>query len=223
MRVAIIPARGGSKEIPRKNIKLFAGKPLISWTIELAKSCELVDKVIVSTDDNEIAKISLSYGAEIPFTRPAELATDNSPIIDTVLDYLTKNSKVSEIILLQPTSPLRKYSDLQNIIEKKIKTKCESIVSITEAYSHPNLCYKLLLNEKISNFMPNQILKRRQDLEKVYCLNGSFYLANKSFLFEKNSFIDENTIGYLMPKERSIDIDNKFDWEVAEMLFKKDL
>ena len=122
MRIAIIPARGGSKEIPRKNIKLFAGKPLISWTIDIANNCDLIDKVVVSTDDNEIAKISLSYGAEIPFTRPAELATDNSPIIDTVLDYLTKNSKVSEIILLQPTSPLRNYSDLQNIIEKKIKS-----------------------------------------------------------------------------------------------------
>lgn len=223
MRVALIPARGGSKEIPRKNIKMFAGKPLISWTIEIAKKCNLIDKVVVSTDDNEIAKVSSFYGAEVPYIRSAELATDDSPIMNTIIQYLRKNSNVSEIILLQPTSPLRKTIDLYNTIESKIKNNSKSIVSITEAFSHPSLCYKIMPNGEISNFFPNQSLRRRQELSKAYCLNGSIYLANRNFLIENNSFINESTIGYIMPQERSIDIDNKYDWEVAEMFIKKNL
>ena len=223
MRIAIIPARGGSKEIPRKNIKLFAGKPLISWTIDIANNCDLIDKVVVSTDDNEIAEISLSYGAEIPFIRPDELASDRSPVIDTIIHYLKKNSEASEIILMQPTSPLRKAVDLYNIIETKLQRNCRSIVSITEAYSHPSLCYQILKTGELSNFMASPILKRRQDLSKAYCLNGSIYLANRDFLIEKNSFIDESTVGFVMPQSRSIDIDNNYDWEIAEMLFMKSL
>ncbi len=221
MRVAIIPARGGSKGIPGKNIKFFAGKPLIFWTIKVAKDCNFIDKVIVSTDDEETAKISLSFGAEVPYIRPKELASDTSPIIDTVKHFLKSNERASEILLLQPTSPLRKTSDISNIVKRKIDKNCDSIVSITEAFSHPYLCYKLSISGKISSFMHKKNLKRRQELPDIYCLNGSIYLANRKFLLEKNSFIDEGTLGYLMPQERSIDIDNIYDWEIAETLFRK--
>ena len=221
MRVAFIPARGGSKGIPGKNIKLFAGKPLISWTINAASNCNLIDKVIVSTDHKETARISISYGAEVPFIRPKKLATDQSPIIDTIIHFLKTDPKVSEILLLQPTSPLRRVSDIKNIIQRKIDKSCNSIVSITEAYNHPHLCYKILKSDAISPLIPNKKLKRRQELPKIYCLNGSIYLANRNFILEKNSFINEETIGYLMPKERSVDIDNIYDWIVAETLFKK--
>ena len=223
MRIAIIPARGGSKEIPRKNIKLFAGEPLIKWTIKVACNSKLINKVIVSTDDEEIAKVSISYGAEVPFLRPAELSTDESPTIDTVLHYLNKNPEVSEIILLQPTSPLRTTLDINKVIEKKIQLDCDSIASITEAFSHPSICYRIASNGEILSFMANHKPTRRQDLHKAYCLNGSIYLANSKFLVKHNTFVNKETIGYVMPQNRSIDIDTLYDWEIAEILFKKNL
>ena len=142
-RVALIPARGGSKGIYRKNIKLFNSKPLIYWTIKAAQESSLIDRIIVSTEDEEIASIAKSYSAEVPFIRPKELALDNSPGIDPVIHALETLPNIDELLLLQPTSPLRRSIDIDNIIQMRSEYNSESAVSISLSQKHINLFFKL--------------------------------------------------------------------------------
>ena len=217
---AFIPARSGSKGIPNKNIKIFDGKPLISWSIEAAKLSKAVDQVIVSTDSRAIADIALKEGAEVPFLRPKHLSTDSSQTIDVVIDFLSKHSYINDILILQPTSPLRTYSDIDNIVELRNKANSESAVSINLSNKPPEWMYKLSKNNELISIISHFQNQPRQGLSPSYLLNGALYLATKEFLIREKSFISHQTIGYVMSSEKSIDIDTPLDWDLA-LFYKK--
>ena len=220
--LAIIPARGGSKGIPRKNIKALMGKPLIGWTIDAAEKSSCVDRIIVSTEDEEIASIACKLGAEVPFIRPEELATDDTPGISPVLHVISQLKDHDWVLLLQPTSPLRSAEDIDGIWNYCQEQGGVSAVSVCEVREHPYWMYKFDAAQCLEPFIrgrPN--VTRRQDLPAAYALNGALYLAKTEWLIERGSFIGPETLGYIMPSERSVDLDNLQDWRWAEFLIEK--
>ena len=219
--LALIPARGGSKGIPRKNIRTFYGKPLIQWSIDAAMSAPSIDRVVVSTEDQEIAELAIAGGAEVPFLRPAELATDEVSGIAPVLHALAQLKEVSDLLLLQPTSPLRAVGDIEAIVKLRLQADCGSAVSLTPCSKHPAWMYCLAENDKLEALFVNESGHSRQQLPPAYALNGSLYLASRDFLIREQAFIAAGTIGYVMPPERSVDIDTPFDWQWAEFLMEQ--
>ena len=219
--IALIPARGGSKGIVRKNIKLFNSKPLIYWTIKAALESDYVDRVIVSTEDEEIADIARSFYAEVPFKRPTELAKDETKGIEPVLHALNKLSNVDNVLMLQPTSPLRKPIHIKEIFEIRSKYKSDSAVSITPSRKNIDLYFDVDPQNRLKSLSSDPKFLPRQDYAKSYILNGALYLSTSESILENKSFITSSTIGYIMPEEYSIDIDNLFDWEIAEFLMSK--
>ncbi len=221
--ITIIPARGGSKGVPRKNIKPLNGKPLISYAIMAAKRSKYVDRVLVSTDDKEIAKISKKYGAEVPFLRPAELATDTAqtkPVLQHVITCLEREEgyKPDVVILIQPTSPSVLSGDIDTAVEKMFKTKTNSCVSVCEISERPEWMY-VVKKGMIKLFMKSNIKStRRQDLPVIYRLNGAIYVTKKDVLMKKNKIIDEKSSSIIMPKERSFDINTFMDFKIVETL-----
>lgn len=221
--LGVIPARGGSKGVPRKNIREMAGKPLISWSICEAKKSQYLDCCIVSTDDKEICHIAKECGAEVPFLRPVELAQDDTASIDVVLHVMERLSEYDYMVLLQPTSPFRTVEDIDNTITCCMKHRSESCVSVTETEYSPYWMYTLDESCKM-----NPLLKisqdesyQRQKLPKVYRLNGAVYVNSYDMLKREHGFIGKNTIGYIMPQERSYDIDTLQDFEIVEILMKE--
>ena len=228
--LGVIPARGGSKGLSRKNIKILFGKPLIAWTIEQALASKYLDRLIVSTEDEEIAEVSKKYGAEVPFIRPKELAEDNAKGIDVVLhaiDWLKKNDRRKQydlIILIQPTSPLRKSDDIDKAIELLFLKKAKAIVSVCEIDHHPLWANTLPEDGCMKDFIRREVMKKnRQELVKFYRLNGAIYLAYRDYIKEQESFLGEKTFAYIMPREGSIDIDDEIDFELAQILMKNDI
>jgi len=219
--VALIPARGGSKGIKRKNIKLFNNMPLIYWTIKTALESNYIDRVVVSTEDEEIADISRSLCAEVPFMRPASLATDNSTGMETVLHALEHLSEAKNILLMQPTSPLRKTIHIEEIFKLRKKSNCDSAVSLSLSKKHLDLFFSIDSCNRIVPDSENLKLAPRQQYSTKYTLNGSLYLSTKESILHSKSFITSNTIGYIMPEEYSIDIDTQLDWDIAEFLITK--
>ena len=218
--LGLIPARGGSKGITRKNVREIAGKPLIAWTINAALSSRFIDSVVVSTDDSEIAEASLRYGAKVPFRRPAELSTDSTAGIEPVLHALGLFPEFDVVVLLQPTSPLRRTEDIDNCIEILIKNDAEAVVSVTETKNHPAWSFNLDSTGCLEPFAQVGQVTRRQDLRPVYSLNGAVYVSRVSFLKNQGSFMGKKTLPYIMPAERSVDIDDMLDFRTAEMLLK---
>ena len=223
--LALITARGGSKGLPRKNIKPLLGKPLIAWTVEQAKNSKYIDKVVVSTDDEEIAEISKKYGAEVPFLRPKELARDDSPTIDAIIHAINWFEERGEffdiLILLQPTSPLRTTEDIDNAIELFLNNKdALSLISVKEN-EHPPF-WSLEIENKFLKplFGEEYFKKRRQELPKSYMPNGAIFISYVDILKKYKTFYTPKTIAYIMPPERSIDIDNEFDFLLAEFILK---
>ena len=221
--LAIIPARGGSKGLPGKNLMLFDGKPLISYTIECAKNSSGVSRVILSTDDIKIAEVALKYGAEVPFMRPADLATDDSLAIDTYKYTVNKlkddeGIDIDEYMVLLPTSPLRDVGDISNAIKIFRNKHADSVISVTKG-DKPVSWFKALDTE--GKILENDnALKNRQDETDYYCPNGSIYIFQKD-LIDKGKYYSDKTYAYVMPKSRSIDIDTKTDFDFAEFLLKK--
>ena len=185
--IALIPARGGSKGIPRKNIKLFNSKPLIFWSIKLAIESDFIDRVIVSTDDEEIAEVAKSLTAEVPFMRPKELAQDDSPGIDPVIHAINNLQDVKDILLLQPTSPLRRLKDIDGIFNQRSKFNSESAVSLTLSKKPCDLFFQLDNNMKILSSRDTLSIKPRQEYQKRFYLNGSLYLSTKESIFKNKS------------------------------------
>lgn len=221
--LALIPARGGSKGVPRKNIKLLLDKPLIAYTIEAALQVGFVDKVIVSTDDLEIAQISREYGAEVPFLRPYELATDEAKSIDVILhamDWMEKeHGAFNLILLLQPTSPFRNREDIKAALDIFFKKNAKAVVSVCEAEHSPLWMNTLNDDLNMKDFIRKDILnKNRQELGKYYRINGAIYIAEWDYLKQNKTFFGDKTYAYIMPKERSIDIDTEMDFKFAEFL-----
>ena len=219
--IALIPARGGSKGILRKNIKLFNSKPLIYWTIKAALESEYIDRVIVSTEDEEIAEISRSFSAEVPFKRPSALAEDTTKGIETVLHALENLSNINNVLLLQPTSPLRKTLHIKEIFEIRSKYKSDSAVSITPARKNIDLYFNVDSKNRMKPYSEDLQFRPRQEYPKSYILNGALYLSTAKSILKNKSFISSSTIGYIMPEEYSIDIDNQLDWDIAEFLMSK--
>lgn len=221
--LAIIPARGGSKGIPRKNIKALASRSLISWTIESAKQALCIDRTIVSTEDKEIASVACELGADVPFMRPAELATDDTPGIAPVLHAISQLPGYDWVLLLQPTSPLRSTEDIDGIWQFCQERGAPSAVSVCEVGKHPYLMYLCNSSQRLEPFIkgrPN--VTQRQNLQPVYALNGALYLARTDWLLEQQDFIGPETLGYIMPPERSVDLDTPLDWRWVEFLIEKE-
>lgn len=225
--LAIIPARGGSKGLPRKNIKLLDGLPLICYSIKAALDSKLVDRVIVSTEDKEIASISRDFGAEVPFMRPDNLASDKSMVMDTYLNVIDlisqQNSKpVESFVALLPTVPLRTSEDIDEAIKIFNDKKADSVISVVEA-STPIHWYRRITNDgKLKNYLPEfDVVKNRQELEKTYVPNGAIYIFRTEVLKLTRQYNTEKTFPYIMPRNRSADIDDLLDFEWAEYLLIK--
>jgi len=219
--LALIPARGGSKGIPRKNIRPFCGKPLLQWSIDAALASACVDQVLVSTDDPEIAQVAMACGAEVPFLRPAELASDTAPGIAPVLHALEQLPQVSDVLLLQPTSPLRTTADIEAIVALRQQAVRESAASLTPSSKHPAWMYSLSVDQLLEPLLQFDGVYCRQQLPPAYVLNGALYLASRPFLLREQAFISPDTMGYVMPAERSVDIDTPSDWQWAEFLMEQ--
>lgn len=224
--LALIPARGGSKGLPKKNILPLAGKPLIAWSIEQALQSNVFDKIIVSTDNEEIASVAEEYGATVPFMRPPELATDNAKGIDVVLHAIDWHMKKGEfydlLLLLQPTSPLRSAVDIRQAVELYLDKNADAVVSVCESEHSPLWMNTIGPDLSMKDFLSavNQN-KNRQELGKYYRLNGAVYLAAWAYLKQQRSFFGKNTFAYIMPPERSVDIDHEMDYKFAEFLLQQ--
>lgn len=224
--LALITARGGSKSIPDKNIASLAGKPMIAWTIEEALRSSHLDKVFVSTDSPRIAEVSRNYGAEVPFLRPSELAQDDSPHVPVVMhavEWLESNynKRYEYVLLLQPTSPFRTASDIDSIIRIGIEKNADCVISVGDALSHPY--YLRTVDEKglIRDMVDRpQGYLRRQDLTNVYSENGALYLIKRDVLMKEKTLRPSCTYAYIMPKERSLDIDSPWDFHLADLIMK---
>ncbi len=227
--LAIIPARGGSKGLLGKNIRPLLGKPLIAWTIEQALASKYLDRVIVSTDDKEIADISKKYGAEVPFLRPEELARDDSPTIGTILHALNwfeeKGQRFDYLALLEPTSPLREKEDIDQCIYLLVNNEiAKSIVSAARLESaHPE--FNIIIDTKTGfirkfNGDSNFNVLRRQDLPDVYFFDGTIYISEVETLKIKKTFYHERCLAYIVPRWKSLEIDELPDLICAEALIK---
>lgn len=218
---ALIPARGGSKGIPRKNIKPIAGKPLIVWTIEAALAARGLDGVVVSTDDAEIAEVARQAGAQVPFMRPAALAQDGSSGLDPVLHALDQLPQYDAVLLLQPTSPLRGSADIEACLALAAERAAPSVVSVCEPDAHPCWTYRIEADLRLIPMMTGQPVTRRQDLPPAGALNGAMYYARAHWLRSNGSLLGPETLAYRMPPERSVDLDTPLDWKFAEILLKE--
>jgi CMP-N,N'-diacetyllegionaminic acid synthase len=221
--LALIPARGGSKGIPRKNIRPFCGKPLLQWTIDVALGAPCVDRIVVSTDDPEIAEVALHAGAEVPFLRPVELASDAASGLAPVLHALEQLPEVTDVLLLQPTSPLRIVADVEAIVTLRRRAGRPAAVSVTPSSKHPSWMYGLSPQQQLEPLLPVPEAACRQQLPPAYTLNGALYLASRTYLERERSFLTADTLGYVMPPERSVDIDTPLDWHWCEFLMQQHL
>ena len=219
--LGIIPARSGSKELKDKNIKKLNNKHLIGYTIEAAKRSGIFEKIIVSTDSKIYAKIAKGYGANIPFIRDTELSGDNASTVDVILDCILKLEMIGEVydyfILLQPTSPLRNEDDIVQAMELLLSKKAKAVVSVCEVEHSSNLNIILDETKSMSGFMKDLRIVRRQDFKKEYRLNGAIYIASIEYYKKHKTFYEEDSFAYVMPKERSIDIDSLMDFNIAKL------
>ena len=222
--LAIIPARIGSKRLPRKNLLNLAGKPLVGWTINAAKNCKYIDRVFVSTDDNEIAEKSKEFGINVPFLRSKVLSTNTTSTIAVVLDVLNELENKGEfydyIVLLQPTSPLRTNIHITAAFDQLIKKNQNSIVSVCKAEHNPLWCNTLPNDGSMKSFLRKDLHnKRSQDLPNYYRLNGAIYICDvKRLKTEKTFIFSSKCSAFIMPQENSIDIDSKVDLDYAQII-----
>ena len=219
--LAIIPARGGSKRLPRKNILDLCGKPLISWSIEAALKSKYISKVVVSSDDEEILNISSNFGADI-IKRSYELANDTATTFDAIKHTINNLEKYDYIVLLQPTSPLRNEKHIDEAIELLEEKQADGIVSVCEMDHSPLWSNTLPEDGNMRGFLREEILnKRSQDLEKYYRLNGAVYICKTDKLLENKSFfLKDNIFAYIMDRKSSIDIDEEIDFLFAEIVIE---
>ncbi len=217
--LAIIPARGGSKGVPNKNIIEVSGNPLISWTIDAAKKAKCITRLILSSDDSNIIKIASDFGCDTPFIRPNELARDNSSSTDVVLHALRQIPNFEYVMLLQPTSPLRTSQHIDEAFDLLLSSNADSCVSIAPLSKSINWMYYQNDNKKISPVVSvDQRETRRQDIQMPFVLNGAIYIMKTSNFIENKSFLTKNMVGYEMSKENSLDIDSHEDLETFKRL-----
>ena len=221
--ICVIPARGGSKGILRKNIKKFAGKPLIAYTIEQARQSKYIDRIIVSTEDNEIANIAKQYKAEVPFMRPKYLAGDNVASVEVLLhltNWMQKYEKFdfNILVMLHATAPLRDVIDIDACIKMLVEKKADNVFSVTEAQRNPY--FNMVEVDKRGRVVLSKkgFFVSRQTAPKVYDMNASVYVWWKDILKKEKKIFLKNSKIYIMSKDRSVDIDDDLDFRIAEFL-----
>lgn len=224
--LGVVTARGGSKGLPGKNIRPLCGKPLIAWTIDAAFGAKLLDAVVVSTDDQQIASVAKQFGAEVPFLRPPELAGDTASSIDVVLhaiDALKESGRDFDIVvLLEPTSPLREPDDIRAALDKMLTAGAGAVVSVCRAESaHPAFMFRQGEDSRLRPFMerpPTGL--RRQEIEPLFFLEGTVYASRIDVLRENRSFYHNDTVAYEVPKWKFLEIDDIDDFQMVEALAK---
>ncbi len=226
--IAIIPARGGSKGVPGKNIKEICGKPLIAWTIEAAKKAKGIDRVIVTTDDEAIAAVAREYGAEVPFMRPAELSSDTASAIDVYLhatDFIMNETgeQIKKFMVLLPTVPLRNEKHIEEAIAKFEADGATTLISFAEAEVPASWYHVADESGRVHNagFGTGATMGNRQANETYIVPNGAIYILDYDLLKEKRTYYCDNTVPYIMSREDSIDIDYPIDFEFAKCLMEK--
>ncbi|MCO6494385.1 MAG: acylneuraminate cytidylyltransferase family protein [Bacteroidetes bacterium] len=224
--LGIIPARGGSKGVPRKNIKLLGGKPLIAYTLDAVLKSNILHHV-VSTDDEEIAEISKNFGGNVPFIRPPEIATDTASSLDVAIHALNmmehiNNIKYDAIMLLQPTTPFRNENDINQSIIIMDDSDADSVISVVDVGGTHPARMKFVRDGYLidPDFVEEREGQNRQELEPMYIRNGGIYLSKKNVLMS-GSFKGKNSKAYIMPEERSVNIDTFTDFEYAEWILSK--
>jgi CMP-N,N'-diacetyllegionaminic acid synthase len=226
--LGIIPARGGSKGIPKKNIAQINGKPLIEYTIEAARKSKFISEIVVSTEDPEIADLCSDLGCKVPFLRPIELATDSAqslPVIQHALKEVETFNNVNYeiIVMLQPTTPLRTNDDIDQGISLLRETNADSVVSVVDVGGyHPFRMKRIIGNNQLINYIDQgfEDMRPRQELPKVYIRSGALYITRRDVLLNQNSFIGNDCRAYIMPPEHAINIDTPLDLKFAEYLLK---
>ena len=226
--LGIITARGGSKGVPGKNLKLLAGKPMLAYTIEAARACAALDRVILSTEDAAIAEMGRSLGCEVPFVRPAELSRDDTPhlpVIQHAVAWMRDHAHYAPdaVMVLQPTSPLRSSADIAAAIALLESSGADSVLSVSEVpgHSHPSRTLRVDADGKAVLFATGEPVRkrinRRQDLPEAWVMNGAIYACRTATLFaDEPSLYGDRVVAYRMPVERSISIDDLDDWAAAE-------
>lgn len=217
--LGLVTARGRSKRIPRKNLQVLGGRPLIAWTIAAGKGSRYIDRLVVSTEDREIADVARSFGADVPFTRPEALATDDSPGIDPVLHALAALPGHQWIVLLQPTSPLRQAADIDACLELCERSAAPACVSVAPPHCNPYWMFRLDAKGRIEPLAGwTHADSPRQDQPPAYSLNGAVYVARADWLQRQRTFLSAETLAYVMPRERSVDIDTDEDLKLARLI-----
>lgn len=223
--LAVIPARAASKRLPGKNARLFSGKPLIALSVKQALGSRYIDKAIVSTDSVKIASIARRYGAEVPFMRPRNLATDFAKSMDVVihaLKYLeTCRDKYDIVVLLQPTSPLRTVSQIDSALELLSLKKVDAVVSVCRVENSHLWINKLPMDLNMRYFVKGAVNKKAKISDRFYRLNGAIYIAKVKYIKKERSFFGKGTYAYVMPEINSVDIDTGEDFILAEALMKQ--
>ena len=224
--LGIVPARGGSKGVPKKNLRMLGDKPLISWTFDQINKCkDVFSQIILSTDDTEIANIAHEHDISVPFLRPKHLASDSSKMIDVVIHSIEHFKKLNvnfdAILLLQPTVPFRSSKDIKSAIDLFETKKTDSVISVVRTMSHhPNLMKKISKNGFLTPFYEAEIEgTRRQDYKpEAYLRNGAIYIASSDVILKQHSLWGKTITPYVMPEERSINIDSALDFKICETM-----
>jgi CMP-N-acetylneuraminic acid synthetase len=215
--LAIIPARFGSVRLPRKNILPFANKPLMAWTILEAQKVTRIDSIIVSTESSTVQNIASNYGVQVPYLRSLESAGDHATSFQVISEVINQNKGYDSIILLQPTSPLRSYLDIDLALDI-FEDFNSPVVSLYKSHENPFWSFRIGKEGRIESMFPEKLRERSQDLPTTYTLNGAIYIDNISDYLKCETFLRDETLGYIMDEESSIDIDTKEDFDRAEAI-----
>jgi len=223
--ICIILAKNYSSGLPKKNMRLFYGKPLIHYTIKAVQESKLFDKIILSTDSKFLKKYAEKKGVEVPFLRPKRLATKSSPAMDSIqhaLEWIKKNDKIYDYVqYIFPANPLIISDDIKKGVKLLIKKKCDMIISLSENNKCSFTANTLKKDLSIKNFYPKKYrLKNRQLMPKTYSINGTIYVGKWDIFYKKKDWLEQNTYAMIMPQNRSVDIDNYYDFEVAKLMYK---
>lgn len=223
--LCIIPAKGTSTRLPRKNIAPLGGKPLLAHTIKAAYDSQILDRICVSTEDEEIAEVARSFGAEVPFMRPAELSREDVPGIQAVLHAVRLLEELEGycpkyVVVLPPTSPFRTEQDIRAAVHLAQERKADGVVSVCSADQHPYWMKRLTEDGRLTNFLSGDREYLSQELPPLYIPNGAIYLARRTILLKQQMFYTDRTYAYIMPSERSLDIDTPWDLYMADLILK---
>ncbi len=220
--LAVIPARGGSKAIPRKNLCQVGGKSLLQWTIQSALAAPSLDRIILSSENEEIIAAARSAGCEVPFIRPPRLATDQVPTIEVILHALQEIPGFDWVVVLQPTSPLRLPKDIEDCLAACFARSAPVACTVVESAKSPAWMFTLGEDHRLQRVLDQEQMRlRRQDLPPVYVPNGAVYAARIDWLRRERAFITPETIGSVMPGERSVDIDSELDLAWCDFLLAR--